>query len=73
MNKIEVLLKLIHRPTLFSIDSIFTKTKHYLKSGYLFLTKISILQANIYLFKGNNRNTRKRYEICLQLTIKTPE
>ena len=25
--------------------------------------------ANIYLFKVNNRNTRKRREICSQLTI----
>ena len=29
--------------------------------------------ANINLFKVNNRNTRKRCEICLKLTIKTPE
>ena len=29
--------------------------------------------ANIYSFKFNNRNTRKRCEICLKLTIKTPE
>ena len=29
--------------------------------------------ANIYLFKFNNRNTRKRCEICSKLTIKTPE
>ena len=28
--------------------------------------------ANIYLFKVNNRNTRKRCEICSKLTIKTP-
>ena len=27
-------------------------------------------QANIYLFKVNNRNTRKRCEICSKLTIK---
>ena len=27
--------------------------------------------ANIYLFRGNNGNTRKRCEICSQLTIKT--
>ena len=26
-----------------------------------------------YRFKVNNRNTRTRYEICLKLTIKTPE
>ena len=29
--------------------------------------------ANIYLFKLKNKNTRKRFEICLKLTIKTPE
>ena len=29
--------------------------------------------ANISLFKVNNRNTRKRFEICSKLTIKTPE
>ena len=29
--------------------------------------------ANIYLFKMNNRNTRKRCEICSKLTIKTPK
>ena len=28
---------------------------------------------NIYLFKVNNRNTRKRWKICSKLTIKTPE
>ena len=28
---------------------------------------------NSYLFKVNNRNPRKRYEICSKLTIKTPE
>ena len=27
--------------------------------------------ANIYLFKINKRNTRKWYEICSKLTIKT--
>ena len=29
--------------------------------------------ANIYLFKVNNKSTRKRYEICSKLAIKTPE
>ena len=27
----------------------------------------------MYLFKVNNRNTRKRCEICSKLTIKTPK
>ena len=31
------------------------------------------IPANIYLFKFNNRNTGKRYELCSKLTIKTPE
>ena len=29
--------------------------------------------ANIYMFKVNNRNTRKMCEICSKLIIKTPE
>ena len=29
--------------------------------------------AGIYVFKVNNSNTRSSYEICLKLTIKTPE
>ena len=29
--------------------------------------------ANIYLYIANNRNTRRKYEICSKLTIKTPE
>ena len=29
--------------------------------------------ANIYLIKVNNKNTRKRCEICSKFTIKTPE
>ena len=29
--------------------------------------------ANVYLFKVNNRNTRKRCEVRSKLTIKTPE
>ena len=31
------------------------------------------IPANIYLYKFNNRNTRKRCERCSKLTIKTPE
>ena len=29
--------------------------------------------VGIYLLKVNNRNIRRRCEICLKLTIKTPE
>ena len=29
--------------------------------------------ANIYLFKVNNRNSRKNCEICYKLTIKIPD
>ena len=31
------------------------------------------IPAGIYLLKISNRNTRKRCEICLKLTKKTPE
>ena len=33
----------------------------------------NVLQANIYLFKANNRDTRKKYEIYSALMIKTLE
>ena len=29
--------------------------------------------ANIYLFKVNNKNTKKQCDICSKLTLKTPE
>ena len=29
-----------------------------------YLTKLRLLPASIYLFKSNNRNTRKSYGIC---------
>ena len=32
-----------------------------------------INRANIYLFKVNNKNNRKRCEICSKLTMKTSE
>ena len=38
----------------------------------IFRTAISN-PANIYLFKVNNRKTRKRCEICSKLTMKIPE
>ena len=34
---------------------------------------IPLFPANIYLFKFNNRDTRKRCEICSKLTMKTSE
>ena len=33
----------------------------------------STYQTGNYMFKVKNRNTRKRWEICSKLTIKTPE
>ena len=46
------------------------------KSNVILKLKIAhrkrVYPANIYLFKVNNRNTRKRCEICSKLTIKTP-
>ena len=37
------------------------------------LPTLELIPANIYLLKANIRNTRKSYEICSKLTIKTPE
>ena len=46
--------------TLLSILSTFRRTR-------------STLPGNIYLFKVNNKNTLKRYDICSKLTIKPPK
>ena len=35
------------------------------------ISATTVYPAKIYFFKVNNRNTRKRYEICSKLTIKT--
>ena len=37
------------------------------------MLRIFIYPAGIYLLKINNRNTRKRCEICSKLIMKTPE
>ena len=42
-------------------------------STITFLTNILRCLLNIYLFKVNNRNTRKRWEICSSLPIKALE
>ena len=44
----------------------------YLIIAWIFCTP-NYFPGNIYLFKINNKNTRKRCEICSELTIKTPE
>ena len=42
---------------------------------YFWSRKVELIyhSVNIYLFKVNNRNSRKRGEICSKLTTKTPE
>ena len=35
--------------------------------------QVIIYPTNIYLFKANNRNTRKRCEICSKLTMEISE
>ena len=39
----------------------------------MFVFRFESYPANIYLFKVNYKNTRKKCEICSKLTIKTPE
>ena len=40
---------------------------------YKHITIETVLPSKYYLFKVNNRNTKKRYEICSKLAIKTSE
>ena len=54
-----------------SLNDIYTPKDIFLFSSILNITVE--YSANINLFKVNNKNTRKRCEICLKLTIKTLE
>ena len=53
-----------------NIGNFFTKITFCVS---IFFSEIMFLPANIYLLKVNNRNTRKRCEICSRLKLKTPE
>ena len=49
---------------------------YYAQTTKVLQQKSSVLvkfSDNIYLFKVNDRNTRKRCDICSKLTIKVPE
>ena len=43
------------------------------KTTTALLDSFNMCPANICMFQGNSRNTRKRCEIGLKLIIKTPE
>ena len=53
--------------------------KYYMKTPNLFLVILYCIEnkhgypADIHLFIFNNKNSTRRCEICLKLTIKTPE
>ena len=49
------------------------KSKVFKSSNVIVTGWWGLIPASIYLFKVNNRNTRKRCEICSKLTIKTLE
>ena len=52
---------------------LFSHSIMVLKTMKLLVILLQVNPAGNYMFKVNNRNTRKRCEICLKLTIKTPE
>ena len=49
------------------------RLKLFLQSEECIYKRQRVIPAGIYLLKVNNRNTRKRCEMCLKLIIKTPE
>ena len=51
-------------------NPVLTQCTDYLE--YIYLQNHNF-PVNIYLFKVNNRNSRKSCEICSKLTIKAPE
>ena len=58
-----IFLKLLQREVIRSLNKLIVSDKAIAYT----------IPANIYLFKVNNRNIRKRYEKCSKLTIKTPK
>ena len=60
---------------IFVVFFLFLITVFQANVHFLFPIKTLVwgILAYIYLFKVNNKNTRKSCEICLKLTIKTPE
>ena len=65
-----ILYKRLLWPISVSTKNLIRRKKVYLK---VFLNRFMLIQANIYLFKFNNKNTRKKCEGCSKLTIKTPK
>ena len=61
----------------FYVNELFVPSRNIFKARSHMALEIPLRKnsfpAGIYLFKINNRNTRTRCEICLKLTIKTPE
>ena len=54
----------------------YTNWSHHRSMIFLFnymLVYFTNIPAGVYLLKVNNRNTRKRCEICSKLTMKIPE
>ena len=49
------------------------KFAHSFPVNIWFAENLQAMPANIYLFKVNNKNSRKRCEIFSKLTIKTPQ
>ena len=80
-NKSVCLYKFIDFPNLSLIVGIFEKTPRpfywilltLLFNQYFNQHCMQSYSANNYMFKINNRNTRKNCEICSELTIKIPE
>ena len=65
------LLLILNTFSMFLILSLMT-LRMYFTTG-LHWMRIWQIKINLYLLNGNNRNTRKRCEICEKLTTKTPE
>ena len=43
------------------------------KNGQTHFKNLAANPSRNYMFEVNNRNTRKRFDICSKLTIKAPE
>ena len=58
---------------IFSNLFLFQANAPFRLSAFQFFSVVVWISINIYLFKVNHKNSRKRWKICLELTIKTLE
>ena len=72
-NHLDVFTHLKHQDTIRNLEILCIKSLKNILIGHVNTKSVRHNPVNIYLFKVNKRNARKRCEICSKLTINTSE